>query len=134
MPWFRKHPADPENERIVSAFRASANRVDAAQRALLSAIPTSRDPGRPLEEAIDEFLEHLAGAEPALAAWHTEPLMHEWTSCSEAITAARGEAAQLRSGPSLGFEALNARVGEVIAPLEAFADAAGRVRRFARSG
>lgn len=97
--------------------------VEAAQRALLAAIPTSRDPGVPLPDALQAFRARLDDAAAAMPAWRAEALMHEWTSCSEALAAARAEAERLAGEPpGLGFEALNARVGDVLHPLETFAD------------
>ena len=104
--------------------------LDGAQRVLLAAVPTSRDEGTPLAEALGAFLDGLARAEEAMPAWRDHRTEAIWHRCAEALVASRAAAEQLRD-PSLqlGFEALNVRLGEVISPLEEFADAASELRR-----
>jgi hypothetical protein len=131
MPLFGRREPDPTVAAARAAFDQVAVHVDAAQRALLTAIPTSRDPGIPLAQALAEFGRHLARATEALEDWPGVPEgAHEGTKCSEALAAARGEAERLRLGPEpSGFEALNARVGDVLHPLEALADVERALRR-----
>lgn len=125
MPLFRRRERDPAAVAARAAFDAVAVHVDAAQRALLAAIPSARDPGVPLAQALAEFGKHLARATDALA-----HLNHERTKLTEALAAARAHAENLRLGPEpAGFEALNARVGDVLHPLEAFADVERALRR-----
>jgi hypothetical protein len=120
MPLFRRSPLPPD-------FLEAAGHVDAAPRALLSAIPTSRDAGAPLAEALARFSAHLADAEASLGKWEDEPNRNE---CLRAAGAARAEAERLRLHPgALEFEALNARVGDVLHPLEVFADTERALRR-----
>lgn len=113
-----------------AAFDRAASAVAAAQRALLAAIPTSRDPGIPLAQALAEFGKLLDNATATLAEWRDEAPAHEWTKCATALACARREAARLRLEPgALDFEGLNARVGDVLHPLEAFAEVERAVRR-----
>jgi hypothetical protein len=129
MPPFRRE-RDPDADRIRSAFAAVATHVDAAQRALLAAIPTSRDPGIPLAQALAGLGTHLADAEAAMPGWLGPATRAGWEACDAALTSARAEAERLRLEPDgLGFEALNARVGDVLHPLETFADAERAIRR-----
>jgi len=129
MGLFRKR-SDPEAEHVRAAFATVAGAVDAAQRGLLAAIPTARDPGVPLAQALAEFGLNLDEAARAMPGWRHDRVVHEWTSCSEAIADARAEAKRLRLEPSaLDFEALNSRVGDVLHPLERFSDAERMVRR-----
>jgi len=104
--------------------------VDAAQRALLAAVPTSRDPGVPLAQALVAFAEELEDAARAMPAWRDEAAAGMWESCSKALEDARVRADELRlEGADLGFEALTLRVGDLLHPLEAFADAETHLRR-----
>jgi hypothetical protein len=127
---FRRRPADPEAARAREAFRAVAATLDAAQRSLLAAVPTARSAGRPLGEALEEFLAGLARAEEGMPAWRTLRTEGLWRRCAEALVEARAEAERLRreAGP-LGYEALAGRLGEVVAPLEEFAEVAREIRR-----
>ena len=93
-------------------------------------MPTSRDPGVPLSDAIEAFLHGLDAVEAAMPSWRDETVAHEWTKCSEGITEARAAAQRLKSlNLELTFEALNAQIGDVLYPLEAFVDAERSVRR-----
>lgn len=127
---FRRRRPDPEAERLREAFGPVAERIDEAQRALLAAIPTARNPGIPLALALLEFEKGLEEAEQAMPPWRQERTSADWEACREALERARREGARLRLEPEdLGFEALNARVGDVLAPLERFADAERALRR-----
>lgn len=126
----RRRRGDPAVEAARGAFAAVATHVEAAQRALLSAVPTSRDAGVPLAQALASFARHLSAADDAMDALDREAFAHEWTKCDEALKAARAEAVRLRTEPGvLGFEALNARIGDVLLPLEVFADVERGLRR-----
>ena len=104
--------------------------LDAAQRSLLAAVPTSRDEGAPLSEALTEFLAGLERADALMPSWRIPATESIWLRCAEAIGLARKEAGALQqAGTTLGFEALNSRLGDVITPLEELADAATEIRR-----
>ncbi len=105
--------------------------LDAAQRALLASVPTSRDEGVPLREALDDFLGGLERADALMSAWRTGKTETIWLRCADAIGQSRAEAERLRdeAEATLGFETLNARLGDVIAPLEELADAAPEIRQ-----
>ncbi|MGH2795179.1 MAG: hypothetical protein ACRDKG_12845 [Actinomycetota bacterium] len=129
---FRRKAPDPETAAVREAFRRVTAELDAAQRVLLAAIPTSRDAGTPLAEAIDGFLAGLSRAESSMAAWRNERTEGAWERCAGALVEARTEAQRLREDPNaaaLGFEPLNARLGDVVSPLEEFADVAPEIRR-----
>jgi hypothetical protein len=121
MPLFRRSlPLPP-------AFLEAAAHLDAAQRALLSAIPTSRHAGAPLAEALARFSACLTETEAAIERWKDEPSK---AACRRAVHASRAEAERLRLHPgALEFEALNARVGDVLHHLEVFADVERALRR-----
>src|SRR5947207_12399039 len=115
-------PDDPARK----GFATVASLVDHTQRSLLAAIPTSRDPGAPLREALDSFLQGLAAVEAEMPAWNDDAVAHEWTKCSDAIAEARAAAQRMKDlDVGLTFEQLNAQIGDVLYPLEAFVDAEG---------
>lgn len=130
MTLFRRRPSDPALDAARDAFRRVAAELDATQRALLAAVPTSRDPGTPLGEALDAFEAGLARVEALMPGWRHASTEAAWARCAEAVLQARRQADAVRAeGGTLGFEALNARLGDVIAPLEEFADAGDELRR-----
>lgn len=129
----RRKPSDPETTAARDAFRRVTMELDAAQRTLLAAVPTSRDAGLPLTEAIDGFLAGLTRAEAAMSEWRTAKTELLWRRCAEALVEARSQAQRLRDDPAaerLTFEPLNARLGDLVTPLEEFAEVAGEIRRF----
>jgi hypothetical protein len=127
---FRKRRSDPLPDTTLRAFSVAAGLVDKAQRALIAAVPTSRNPGVPLTDALGAFITALDTLDDAMPAWHDERVAHEWTKCAEGIREARAHATALqRIDADLTFEQLNASVGDVLYPLEAFADAERDFRR-----
>ena len=128
----RRKPSDPEDAAARDAFRRVVAELDAAQRILLSAVPTSRDAGSPLKQALEDFLAGLTRAEASMSAWRTDRTEVLWDRCAGALIQARAHAERMRDDPAserLGFEPLNARLGDVVSPLEEFADVAEEVRR-----
>jgi hypothetical protein len=126
---FRRRAADKQLSLARAAFRICAAELDSAQRALLAAVPTARDEGVPLDEAIDGFLAGLDRLEAAMPGWRIEQTEDDWKDCFRVLAEARATALQIKADPPAGFEALNARLGDVIAPLEQFAYAALSLRR-----
>lgn len=130
MALFRRRPSDPALDAARDAFRRVAAELDATQRALLAAVPTSRDPGTPLGEALDAFGAGLARVDALMPGWRHPSTEAAWDRCAEAVLQARRQADAVRvEGGALDFETLNARLGDVIAPLEEFADAGDELRR-----
>ena len=128
----RRRSADPQISAAREAFRRVTTELDAAQRVLLGAIATSRDAGSPLDEALDGFLAGVSRAEQAMPSWRIERTEALWRRCAEAIVEARSEAQRLRDDPAtstLAFEPLNARLADVVSPLEEFADVASEIKR-----
>lgn len=127
----RKRPPDPELATARKRFDAVAALLDRAQRALLLAVPTARHPGAALSDSIDAFEASLADAEAIMPSWRTAATEEWWQRCRAALDAAKAEAARLRATPPgpTEFESLNARIGDVLAPLEDFAEAERALRR-----
>ena len=128
MPFLRRR--NDADDPIRKGFGRVASLVDHAQRSLIAAVPTSRDPGIPLSDAIAHFLAGLNDAEAAMQTWKDDSVAHEWTKCSDALAEARAAAGRLKNlNIELTFEQLNAQIGDVLYPLEAFVDAESRLRR-----
>lgn len=128
-PLRRRRAHDPEIARARRAFARLAEHVDAAQRGLLAAVPTYWDPGVPLAQALADFEGNLREAERLMPEWRLPATEESWTRCAHAIRIAKGEAQRLRLDPDdLTFEQLNVRIGDVVAPLESFADAERALR------
>ena len=129
MALFRRKAADRELTAAREAFRRCASELDSAQRALLAAVPTSRDDGIPIDEAINSFLQGLDRLETLMPGWRIVQTEDAWKDCFRVLAEARAQALRIRENPPDGFEALNARLGDVIAPLEEFAYAALSLRQ-----
>lgn len=118
-------------------FREVLRFVEVAKADLTAVMPTTRLPGRPLDDALAEFESSLAAALVRLPSWRTPQVEDQWLAVRAGIEAslARSRAVRVRP-PELGtFERLVWLVGELLAPLEAFEQAAGRFNelRAARS-
>ncbi|HEX9776140.1 MAG TPA: hypothetical protein VGB83_11260 [Actinomycetota bacterium] len=129
MRLFRKRAhAEPDEAR--RAFEHFLADVAAAQRALLTAIPTPRDDGEPFHRALESFAREIGRARGSLDAWKHHASVHDWTRCREALDLATRAVGDAAAGPaSHSFEDLNALVGELLAPFESIADVERAARR-----
>jgi hypothetical protein len=125
---FRRRRSDPKLAGAREAFRRCAAELDAAQRALLAAVPTSRNEGVPLADAIAGFRRALDRMDEQMPGWRIAQTEEAWKGCFRALAEARAEVDKIAEDPPREFEALNARLGDVIAPLEEFAYAALTLR------
>ncbi len=99
--------------------------VERGKRALTGAVPRPRDPGRPLADALLEFEGALADAGSHMAGWRAPEAEVTWRSCDRALSESAGMAERLRlQAPELDFEGLVMVLKDLLAPLEAFEDAA----------
>jgi hypothetical protein len=111
------------------AFLAAVEPVERAKRSVVAAVPTGRTPGLPLAEALVGFEEELREVRRRMPAWRVARVEAEWALCEAAVEESLRLAESLRvQAPELGFEALLAVVGDLIAPLEAFERAVERFR------
>jgi hypothetical protein len=124
----RRLPAHLEASR--SAFQALLPGLERAKSALLASVPGTRLPGRPLAETLLEFEEGLSEVRAAMESWRAPELQDAWTRASRGLDEAieRAEQVRLAESPPAGFEGLIGLVGDLMAPLEAFGDAAERFR------
>lgn len=101
--------------------------VERAKEEVLAAVPAPRAPGIPLGEALFAFSRTLTEAGQAMPAWRRPEVAEAWVACDGGLGRAMAEADDLRlEAPDLGFEALLAAIGDLIAPLEAFEGALER--------
>jgi hypothetical protein len=129
---FRRLPEDLRP--ALEGFRAVVQHVERAKQSMTDAVPTTRLPGRPLAEALLEFEDELGAAQAEMPRWRTDDLETEWRACECAIERARADAEELRLAAEApaGFEALIGTIGDLLAPLEAFALVADRFRDLRR--
>jgi hypothetical protein len=118
----------------LEGFRGVAEDVERAKASLTDAVPTTRLPGRPLAEALLEFEDGLAATEARMPSWRAPGLEDVWERCERALADARaaGERVRLSAEPPAGFEGLIGTIGDLLAPLEAFGEAAERFRDLRR--
>jgi hypothetical protein len=117
-----------------SVFETLIPAIERARTALTSSVPSTRLPGRPLAETLLEYEEALAEVEVGMDAWRIPALEREWARASEALAQGRALADRVRvdAEPPAGFEGLIGLIGDLLAPLEAFNDAAERFRDLRR--
>jgi hypothetical protein len=104
-------------------FVAVLNVVEAAKAELMTAVPSPRGvPARPLAEALLSFEEGLRAARQAMTGRDLPEAVR--STCAEAIDDAQARAERLRlDAPVLDYEGLVAVLGDLIEPLDAFAEA-----------
>lgn len=115
----------PELRSVHGAFEEILEILEPAKARLTQVIPTTRVPGRPLDEAAREFGEALDRASARMATWRHPDVEGVWRACDEGLRRARGRVGTLTGEPD-GFEGLIWAVEQLLDPLEPFADAARR--------
>jgi hypothetical protein len=112
------------------AFRGLIPTLEAAKAALTASVPGTRLPGRPLAETLLDFEEGLREVREGMDSWRSPEVEEAWRGASDGLDAALGLAARVRTElpEPEGFEQLIALIGDLLAPLGAFADAADRFR------
>ncbi len=118
----------------LDGLRAAVVEIEAAKRAVIATVPSTRLPGTPLAEGIHEMEARLGAAQGLMPTWRHPAVEDEWLACDEAIAESLRRAAELREqAPELGgFEGLVWAVDRLLAPLEAFEAAAERFRTLRR--
>jgi hypothetical protein len=111
---------------VPAAFASTARSVNRAKDALLGAVPSPRGaPGVPLAEAVLRFETALREAAEGMDAWRTPETEAAWRACRGGLDAALGEAERLRvEAPALDYEGLVTVLGDLLANLDPFDDAA----------
>jgi hypothetical protein len=118
---------------VRGAFDVVLRRVEAAKSVLVAAVPTARVEGRPLADAVLGFEGELRAALEGMDAWRRNEHERLWRACRDGVEDAlrRAERARLEAS-ARDFEALVDLIGEMMAPLDPFADAERTLGRTAR--
>jgi hypothetical protein len=129
----RRLPDELEARR--RAFEALIPDLERAKAALTESVPGTRLPGRPLAETLLEFEDGLAAVAARMEDWRAPEVEDAWLAADAGVAEARARAERVRlsAEPPAGFEGLIGLVGDLLAPLEAFAAATERFRELRRS-
>lgn len=132
--FFRRRKLPSVLEASRRAFHDLLPGLEVAKSALLASVPGTRLPGRPLAETLLEFEEGLRQVRAGMETWRIPEVQDVWTRASEGLDEAIQQAERVRLSASApaGFEELIGLVGDLMAPLEAFGDAAERFRDLRR--
>lgn len=125
---------DPLPEELLPAWQAfldCAAVIEGGRRRLLGTMPVGRVEPTPVGLGADAMAAALDDAEGWMDDWRVESLQDAWRDCSEAMDEARANLAEVRevAAETTELEELQEAVGEVVAPLDAFADAEQAWRR-----
>lgn len=124
----RRRPVPPDAPIVWRAFEAVSERIEAGKAALVAAVPTARVEGRPLAESLSEFEAQLRAARDRMDGWRRVEHQGLWAACRDGLddSLRLAEGARLQA-PSLDFEGLVDLIGEMLEPLDAFAEAERRL-------
>jgi hypothetical protein len=110
------------------AFHVVLDEIEPAKAGLTDVVPGTRLPGRPLDDALEEFVARLSRARDAMPAWRRPELEDEWSACRDGLTIALERATELLDdgNEAGGFGSLVGLVEGLLDPLEPFAHAEDR--------
>ena len=112
-----------------AAFSQVVEAIERGKAALVSAVPTARSDGTSLAEALDGFEDALRQARDRMGGWRSSETEEIWQAASSALREAARRSERLRlEAPSLDYEGLVMTLGDLMEPLDAFAEAARRLR------
>ncbi|HEV3473777.1 MAG TPA: hypothetical protein VG602_00165 [Actinomycetota bacterium] len=113
----------------METFEAALAAVERAKEALVAAVPSPRGKQhRTAAEALLDFEAHLKEATVLMDSWRTNDVDEDRRACAEGLQEAARRAERLRmEAPPMDYEGLVAALGDLIAPLEVFADTERRL-------
>ena len=125
---FRRKALPDELVPSFRAFHDVLDEIEPAKAGLTEVVPGTRLPGRPLDDALAEFVARLTRARDLMPAWRRTELEAEWSACADGLAIALDRAAQLLDDAfeASGFGSLVGLVEGLLDPLEPFAQAEGR--------
>jgi hypothetical protein len=125
---FRRRSLPEHLREPYRAFEALVPPLEHAKAALTDSVPGTRLPGRPLAETLLEFEEGLREVAGGMDAWRIPEVEEAWLVASAGLDEARSLAERVRveAPPPVGFEGLIGLIGDLLAPLDAFAAAEER--------
>ena len=132
MRWRTRRDSLPDD--LLPAWRAfldCAAVIEGGRRTLLGTMPVGRVEPTPVGLGVDAMAAALDDAEGWMEDWHVDALEEDWVDCREAMREARSNLDEVRAvaAETDELEELQEAVGEVVAPLDAFADAEQTWRR-----
>ena len=121
----RRRRLPPELAPASDAFHEVLTDLEPAKAALTDALPTTRAPGRPLQEALESFEAGLVRARGGMSAWRMPALDIWWIACDRGLEDGLARVRQVRRDGTepVGFEAMLWLIEDLLDPLEPFADA-----------
>lgn len=127
----RKPELPPELHGSWWAFIDCAEVIEGGRRLLLGTLPTGRVEPAPIAVGTDALARALEDARGWMGRWHIDELAGEWADCMASLDEAEGNLDTVRevAATTRELEELLGAVEEVIAPLDAFADAERTWRR-----
>ena len=116
------------------AFQAVLEEIEPAKAGLADVLPSTRLPGRPLNDAVGEYRTRLMRATSKMAAWRRPELEDVWRACTDGLAHGIERATRLleRGTDPAGFEGLLGTVEQLMDPLDPFAAAEERFRSLRR--
>jgi hypothetical protein len=125
---------EPLPEDLLPAWRAfldCAAVIEGGRRTLLATMPVGRVEPTPVGLGVDAMATALDDARGWMDAWRLEALEDDWQDCAAAMDEASAQLPEVRAvaASTSELEELQEAVGEVIEPLDAFADAERTWRR-----
>jgi hypothetical protein len=118
---FRRKALPDELVPSFRAFHDVLDEIEPAKAGLTEVVPGTRLPGRPLDDALAEFVARLTRARDLMPAWRRPELEDEWSACAEGLAIALDDAYE-----ATGFGSLVGLVEGLLDPLEPFAQAEDR--------
>lgn len=128
---FRRKRLPQHLEGPFAAFEDVLGPLERGRAALTESVPGARMPGRPLAETLAEFEDDLGKVRAGMDAWRASDVETEWRAASAGLDEALALAERIRvegTEPE-GFEGLIGLIGDLLAPLDAFEQAAERFDR-----
>lgn len=107
------------------AFRAQAERIEAARQALLGCLPVGRVDPAPVPVGLDTLRHELEAVAARLDEWWVPAIDEHWRQCRRALEEAREAigSARREAATTGELEELLGAVSEVVEPLDAWHDA-----------
>jgi len=126
---FPEHLREP-----YAAFQSVLEVIEPAKAGIADVLPSTRLPGRPLNDAVGEYRSRLERAAPTMPAWRCPEVDDEWRACAEGLAIGIDRATRLLAMDEdpAGFEGLLGTVEQLMDPLDPFAAAEERFRSLRR--
>lgn len=132
MAMFQRRPElPPEHHAKWWTFLDCAQAIEAGRRVLLGTLPTGRVEPAPVAVGVDALASSLEDVRGWMPAWRLPEIEADWTDCVAAVDEAHGNLDEVLAvaAATSELEELLEAVGDVVAPLDAFADAERAWRR-----